>query len=224
MSDAPVLLIVAKAPVAGLAKTRLAADVGEHAAADLAAASLLDTLGAARATGWPVAVALTGDLSQAARQEQVRAALLACTLMAQRGSTLGERLAAAHADTAHAYRTAPGVLQIGMDTPQVGAEDLRAAFRLLTAYGSVLGPTSDGGWWALGLVDAQAASCLVDVPMSREDTLRSTAAALRQRGMTPAFAGSLVDVDGVSDARQVAHYHPELLFSAAWRASRALTP
>ena len=38
--------MVAKAPVPGLAKTRLAASIGAEAAADVAAAALLDTLDA----------------------------------------------------------------------------------------------------------------------------------------------------------------------------------
>ena len=36
------VLVVAKAPVPGLAKTRLAVSVGDRAAADIAAAALLD--------------------------------------------------------------------------------------------------------------------------------------------------------------------------------------
>jgi len=64
---APVaLLIVAKAPIPGLAKTRLAATLGDVAAADIAAAALLDTLDAVSAT--PVArrvVAMTGIVGDA---------------------------------------------------------------------------------------------------------------------------------------------------------------
>ena len=51
-----VVLVVAKAPVPGQAKTRLAASVGDRAAADIAAAALLDTLDAVAAAplrrGW----------------------------------------------------------------------------------------------------------------------------------------------------------------------------
>ena len=47
------VLVVAKAPVPGQAKTRLAAAVGDQAAADIAAAALLDTLDAVAAA--PVA-------------------------------------------------------------------------------------------------------------------------------------------------------------------------
>ncbi|MBX9920944.1 MAG: glycosyltransferase, partial [Mycolicibacterium frederiksbergense] len=60
------VLVVAKAPVPGLAKTRLAAAVGDMMAADIAAAALLDTLDAVAAA--PVSrrvVALTGDLRMA---------------------------------------------------------------------------------------------------------------------------------------------------------------
>ncbi|MBV8177250.1 MAG: glycosyltransferase, partial [Mycobacterium sp.] len=68
MSVVPVtLLVVAKAPVPGRAKTRLAATVGDQLAAEIAAAALLDTLDAVAAT--PVAtrvVALTGELADAA--------------------------------------------------------------------------------------------------------------------------------------------------------------
>jgi glycosyltransferase A (GT-A) superfamily protein (DUF2064 family) len=219
MTDSPVLLIVAKAPVPGLAKTRLAAAVGASAAADLAAACLLDTLDATRATGWPVVVALTGDLDMSARRDAVCEALLGVLVVPQRGPTFAARLAAAHADAATACPDAAGILQIGMDTPQAGAAHLEAAQRLMRAHGSVLGPAPDGGWWLLGLADAAAADCLADVPMSRRDTCASTVQALRGRGLTPAFADTLEDVDQASDAERVAHIHPRLRFAAAWRAT-----
>ncbi|EUA53292.1 hypothetical protein I550_4928 [Mycobacterium intracellulare 1956] len=62
MTALPVtLLVVAKAPEPGRAKTRLAASVGDRVAAEIAAAALLDTLDAVADA--PVAarvVALTG--------------------------------------------------------------------------------------------------------------------------------------------------------------------
>ena len=57
------VLVVAKAPVPGLAKTRLAASIGADAAADVAAAALLDTLDAVAAASVQArVVALVGDL------------------------------------------------------------------------------------------------------------------------------------------------------------------
>ena len=221
MIASPVLLVVGKAPVAGLAKTRLARDVGAHAAADLAAASMLDTLDTARASGWPVLVALTGDLAAAARRDAVREALAGCVVVSQRGTTFGARLASAHADAARTFASAPGVVQIGTDTPQVGIGDLAAAHRLLMSCGSVVGPATDGGWWVLGLTDATDATCLMDVPMSRGDTCASTVKALRARGLSPGITATLDDVDCAADAERVALDHPELRFAAAWRAALA---
>ena len=58
------LLVIAKAPVVGLAKTRLAPDFGSVHAARIAAASLLDTLDAVyRTPARRRIVALTGDLA-----------------------------------------------------------------------------------------------------------------------------------------------------------------
>ena len=139
MSVLPVtVLVVAKAPVPGRAKTRLAATVGDRAAADIAAAALLDTLDAVAAT--PVAarvVALTGDLDAAGRCRRDPARLEAFTVIPQRGDDFADRLANAHADAAE--RSAHPVLQIGMDTPQVTAELLADCARRLLDAPAVLG-------------------------------------------------------------------------------------
>lgn len=213
-------LVVAKAPVPGFAKTRLAATVGVDTAADLAAAALLDTVAACRATGWPVVVALTGDPADAARADAVASALAGCTVLPQRGDGFGERLAAAHADALAAVPHASAVLQVGMDTPQLRADHLAAALGLLEDHEAVLGPATDGGWWLLGLRDPSMAGCLVDVPMSTGRTGAYTVTALRERGMRVASAAELLDVDDSGDAALVAGAHPHLLFSAAWRSLR----
>ncbi|GAA3522438.1 DUF2064 domain-containing protein [Aeromicrobium panaciterrae] len=170
----PTLLIVAKAPVAGLAKTRIAQTIGDEAAAELAAAALLDTLDAAAAVGWPLVVAMTGDLTQAARFGEITEALREPTLIEQRGDGLGQRIAHAHAD-ADGGR---GVVQVGMDTPQVTVEDFLDAGRLVDAGHRTIGLADDGGWWLLGLPDGADAAALADVPMSQADTGALTEAAL----------------------------------------------
>ena len=89
-------LVVAKAPVAGRAKTRLGAEIGMAAAADLAAAALLDTLDACRAAfgAGRCHLALTGDLAGAARGRRDRpAALAGWTVFEQVGDELRRRLA-----------------------------------------------------------------------------------------------------------------------------------
>ncbi len=202
MSVLPVtVLVVAKAPEPGLAKTRLAATVGERVAADIAAAALLDTLDAVAAA--PVVarvVALTGDLGAAAGAAEIAGRLESFTVVGQRGEGFGDRLANAHADAA-----ADGhpVLQIGMDTPQVTAGLLaRCAQRLLEAP-AVLGLARDGGWWVLGVTAPAMAECLRFVPMSQPDTGTLTVKALHANGIAVASVERLADFDVVGDVGAV---------------------
>lgn len=197
------LLVVAKAPVPGFAKTRLCPPVTPEQAADLAAAALLDTLDAVAATPGAVpVVAVTGDFSAAARASELAAALRPMTVIRQRGNGFAQRLVNAHDDAAS--RGLP-VLQIGMDTPQVTPDLLAASAALLTSdREAVLGPAEDGGWWALGHGNPTATRVLADVPMSREDTGARTLDALTEAGLTTTLLEELSDVDTMADAERVA--------------------
>jgi glycosyltransferase A (GT-A) superfamily protein (DUF2064 family) len=195
------LLVVAKAPVPGRAKTRLAASVGDCVAADIAAAALGDTLDAVAAA--PVAVrvvALAGELDGAANAAEIRRQLESFAVIAQRGNDFAGRLANAHADAA-----ADGhpVLQIGMDTPQVTPELLTECGRQLCATPVVLGLARDGGWWALGVHTPASAQCLRTVPMSQPNTGVLTANALRSKGFDVRFVKELADFDVVDDVAVV---------------------
>lgn len=192
-------LIVAKAPVPGLAKTRLAAALGDRVAAGIAAAALLDTLDAVADTPLTAkVVAMTGDLASACQSEAIRERLSGFTVVEQRGDSFADRLANAHADAASAAGPMP-VLQIGMDTPQVTAELLTRCARALLGAHAVVGPARDGGWWLLGVADAATAECLRLVPMSRSDTGAMTYAALLQTGSPVIVLEELADVDTVAD-------------------------
>lgn len=197
------VLVVAKAPVPGLAKTRLAVTVGFELAAVIAAAALLDTLDAVLAT--PVSarvVALTGDLDEVHNSAVLRARLAEFTIVEQRGDSFAERLAHAHADAAAAVGDRP-ILQIGMDTPQVTADLLTRCAHTLLGAEAVLGPARDGGWWLLGVRTAAMADCLREVPMSRDDTGALTRKALQDRGINVVLVDELADVDTVADVEAV---------------------
>jgi glycosyltransferase A (GT-A) superfamily protein (DUF2064 family) len=213
------LLVLAKAPEPGLVKTRLCPPLTAEEAADLAAAALLDTLDAVRAVpgGRPV-VALTGRLDRAARRAGLRGALRDLPTRPQRGADLGHRIAAAHRDAA---RLLPGraVLQLGMDTPQVGPDLLADAAAPLLAeprtVDAVFGPATDGGWWALGLHDPRAAIVVADVATSRDDTGERTLRALRAAGLRVGLLPELTDVDTAADAVAVSSAAPDTRFAAA---------
>ncbi len=212
------ILVVAKAPVPGLAKTRLGAVVGNEAAAELAAAGLLDTLEASRSATPDCVIALTGDVDHAARSHEIRAALADWTVVRQRGEGFAERLVNAHRDAGEG-----AVLQIGMDTPQVTAAMLTEAASLLEQHDAVVGPADDGGWWVLGRHSADQVDAVRGVPMSTETTCKDTERALTSQGLDVGTTRTLQDVDLVADAQEVADGAPHTRFAQVWRAQGEIT-
>ncbi|WP_433575896.1 TIGR04282 family arsenosugar biosynthesis glycosyltransferase [Nocardia brasiliensis] len=197
------LLVIAKAPIAGFAKTRLSPPLTPREAATVAAAALLDTLDAVlRSEVRHRVVAFTGDLSAAECGDELARALELFEVVPQRGAGFGARLANAHADAA---RFGAPVFQIGMDTPQIGPDTLTAAARALVAGdGALLGPAEDGGWWGLGLPTPQPARVLEHVPMSTDRTGELTRKALQQCGYAVTSLRQFSDVDTFADAQRVA--------------------
>ena len=143
------ILVVAKAPIPGEAKTRLCPRFTPVEAADLAAASLLDTLAAVRSAGVDTRIiALSGDLTRAQRGAEIGSMLADFTVIPQKGDGLAERLIGAHSDAA-AIAAVP-VLQIGMDTPQVSAGLLNRAAARLTEPNIRCGLRSRNRWRMVG--------------------------------------------------------------------------
>ncbi|GGL36437.1 DUF2064 domain-containing protein [Phycicoccus endophyticus] len=209
---------MAKAPVPGRAKTRLAAGVGDEEAAELAAAALLDTVETA-ARVWPRGrrvLALAGDLAGATREAELRAAVADWHVVPQGGASFAQRLVDGHRQ---AHRLAGGpVVQVGMDTPQVTPAVLRGVATLAREHAApVLGPALDGGWWVLVTTHPHQARVLAGVPMSRPDTGRLTAAALDAAGHPPLEGPLLRDVDELEDAVAVAAQAPRTRFARRWR-------
>jgi uncharacterized protein len=198
------LVTIAKAPVPGLVKTRLCPPCTPRQAAELAQASLDDTLATAQASA-------AAERLLALEGEPGAWLPSGWRVTAQRGAGLDERLAAAFADAGGGP-----TLLIGMDTPQVTAELLDGAIARLQAPGvdAVLGPAPDGGYWAIGLrrPDPQA---FVGVPMSEPDTGERQLARLRERGLRCQLLPRLRDVDDIADARAVARSAPHTRFARA---------
>ena len=215
------VLVVAKAPVPGRVKTRLGAEVGEAAAAELAAAALLDTLEAALCCGR--AGPLPPRAGRRPRRWRPQCASSATRSPGgpstrRRGDDFGERLAHAHA------AVGPGpVVQVGMDTPQLTAGPARAVAGGLDDHDAVLAPAEDGGWWVLALRDPAAPGALrrrADV--HPHDVRRHPR---RARGRRPRVAGAeeLTDVDTLADAQLVARAAPGTRFATIWARTTALS-
>jgi rSAM/selenodomain-associated transferase 1 len=192
--------VVAKAPVAGRVKTRLGPPCTPEEAARLATAALVDTLAAARAScADRVVVALDGDPGDWLPP--------GCVVVPQRGADLAERLAAAWVDAG-----GPGV-QIGMDTPQVTADDLDAALDALDRHDAALGLACDGGWWAIALRRPDP-SVFRGVRTSRADTGARQLERLLALGLDVAPLPRRRDLDRFDDAVAVARQAPDSAFAA----------
>ena len=210
------MLVLAKAPVPGEVKTRMCPPATAEQAAQVAAAAFRDTLDAVLAMPdvAPV-VALTGDLARAVDAAALAEQLRGATVLPQRGATLGQRIAAAYADTAVVAGQRP-VLQIGMDTPQVDAALLSHCLDVLDGdrVDAALGLARDGGWWILGVRHPELAELIAGVPTSCPDTGERTLAVLRAAGCRVALLPELSDVDSWADAVTVATQAPDGRFAA----------
>jgi len=202
------LLVIAKAPLPGFAKTRLIPELGEAGASRVAEACLADTLWAvAEAPAARRVLVIDGEPGDWLPRVEDRG----FEVIPQRQGELGERLAGAFSDSA----AAPALL-IGMDTPQVTASLLEASVAALCDDGvdAVLGPASDGGWWAIGLRDGDP-SVFDDVPMSADETGERQAARLTALGLNYVDLEKLRDIDTFADAEAVAAVTPWTRMAAA---------
>lgn len=136
-----------KAPRPGAVKTRLAADIGDVAAAEAYRAM------AERVLAQTVPVA--GEYERCVffappdAEGELAAWLSGETLVAQQGADLGERMDGAFA---HAFaQGAEAVVLVGSDVPRLTRDHVVAAFDALARVPVVLGPATDGGYYLIGL-------------------------------------------------------------------------
>ncbi|MGI8457986.1 MAG: DUF2064 domain-containing protein [Propionibacteriaceae bacterium] len=213
MTRTRTVIVIAKQPVAGRSKTRLAPRFGDAGAADLAAAALADTCRAVTAAPAARRVlywqAFDADADVPAGFDVVP----------QTAGALERRLADAFAQTwrGQTPRDHPTLL-VGMDTPQLGA-DGRA--HLLDpdwdGADALLGLAPDGGFWAIGLRRGDPRQIFDGVAMSTDRTGAVQLARLHQLGLEVRLLPPLRDVDTPDDAAVIATQHPELDFSARYR-------
>jgi uncharacterized protein len=137
------ILVFARAPLAGRAKTRLATRLGEAGAARLQARLTARTLRTARDAGFAV-VELHATPSRTHRLLAFYGRRFQVEVKNQKGGDLGERM---HNALARALRRHRAVILIGTDCPALTPRDLRRAARLLRgSCDAVVAPAEDGGY------------------------------------------------------------------------------
>lgn len=198
------IMVIAKEPEPGRAKTRLTPPLTPRQAAEVAAACLADTLDEVRR--WPArrhVLVLDG-----ARIFDVPGEF---EIWPQADGGLDERLAAAF------ERSAAPSLLVGMDTPQLRREDVEATLRpdAWSQHDCWLGPAADGGYWALALADPDP-TLLRGVPMSTAGTCDAQCARLESAGLRVGLLRELRDVDTARDATAVAAMCTSRRFGQTW--------
>ena len=199
------LVVLAKEPLPGRAKTRLQSVFTPEEAAELAACSIEDTLHAVRES--------RASRKVLAWEGDPHPRNLEFVVLAQPSGSLNDRLTAAFAALLLEDGTAP-VLLIGMDTPQVTAGLLDMEWEGADA---VLGLSEDGGFWAVGLRDGDPRRVFDGIPMSTDRTGAAQLARLTSLGLSVKLLPPLRDVDVPGDAEHVAARYPWLLFSQRHR-------
>jgi rSAM/selenodomain-associated transferase 1 len=184
------VVVMAKHPVPGRVKTRLAATLGAEAAAALARAFVLDL--AARLAALPYRVTWAYWPAEA----DFAALVPGARCRPQRGTDLGTRMADAVA-YAFAEGTAP-VLVLGTDAPHLSAELLAEAAAALVEDDVVLGPADDGGYYLIGL-RAPAPVLFTGVEWGTARVLAETLARAREAGLRVHLLPPDFDVDLPAD-------------------------
>lgn len=198
------IVIFAKTPVPGLAKTRLSPVLGEQGAAELAERLLNHCVGQALAADiGPVELCVTPDTKHPIWHELTIPS--AVRWSEQGDGDLGERLERASQRVTAGSET---VLFIGTDCPGLTAARLHEAAETLQRHDSCLNPVSDGGYALLGLRH-HLPSIFRDMPWSTESVAQLTQERIRAAGRSLELLPPLHDIDEPRDLQWLpAHLHP----------------
>ena len=189
------ILVFVRAPEAGRVKTRLAAEIGDEAALRVYRRLAEHAVAEARGLGAEAAVRI--HFTPAEGGDAVRAWLGGgAAYLPQGDGDLGARMRAAFEA---AFAAGHGrVVIVGSDLPDLTADMLRRALRLLDAHAAVVGPAADGGYYLLGLRE-RVPGVFDGIAWSTGEVLGATLARLRAAGCEPAMLETLRDVDVAAD-------------------------
>ncbi len=189
-------MVLAKEPMPGCVKTRLAADLGADSAARLYRRLAEATVRAAtpRDGAWDLLVAFT----PASARLQMSLWLGDVPLWPQPEGDLGTRLRSAVVESL--ARGAHAVALVGSDLPGLTRETLEEAFDALERADLVLGPALDGGYYLLALRQPHA-GLFEGIAWSTSTVREQTEERARSAGLRVHTLSPLRDVDTLEDLR-----------------------
>lgn len=186
------LAVMAKAPVAGLAKTRLAPALGAEGAARLAARFLQHTLQQALASQLGPVHLFAAPHAEHPGFDAVDPRV---HRHAQVDGDLGLRMLEVFRQL---HGQAAGVLLMGTDAPGLDAAALQASAAALATHDAVAVPTRDGGYVLIGL--HQPSPALFEaMPWSTPAVMALTRRRALDAGLRLAEMPALVDIDEPAD-------------------------
>lgn len=194
MSDRNLLIVFAKPPIPGMAKTRLIPALGEEGAAAFYKNLLHHTLeNVCYNKQWDVQLWLAADLmpeffSDIKERYKV-------TLYYQRGKDLGERMYHALSDSLIHYQK---VALIGTDCPAIDSQLITETFMLLDDADLVISPAEDGGYVQIAARRVEK-FIFNNIEWGSERVLQQTQKALMTSGLSVAYTGVYWDIDMPQD-------------------------
>ena len=190
------LLVMAKRPQAGKAKTRLTPPLSPETAANLYESFLRDTLDLIRQVKDTQPVIAYLPESESEYFERLAPDF---DKILQDGGDLGERLA----DVTSAYLQMgfKKVVAMDSDSPNLPAQYLEQAFQKLETFDIVLGPCEDGGYYLIGL-KAPAPRLFREVQMSTPFVTKDTLKLAKQEGLSACLLPIWYDIDNDQDLRR----------------------
>ena len=193
-----VLMVFAKNPQPGKAKTRLEATLGEQQADAIYKGLLRYTLQQADSEQWDLQVWYSGGSQPHPILQQADAACIP-----QPAGDLGDRMKQAFA---HNFSRKEGpVVVIGSDCAQLTAPTIQKAFEALAdpEIDMVIGPSKDGGYYLLGL-SKPAETLFEKISWSTDTVFEATLMRAQEAGLRYRILSQLNDVDTEEDWKEVA--------------------
>lgn len=192
------IIIFAKAPQPGMAKTRLIPALGAEGAASLARRMLETTL--ERAVGaevGPVELCATPAITDPGWRDIPIPGSVEISVQGE--GDLGERLARA---AQRGLERNAAVMLIGCDCPELESTALRRAAHALQGVDVVMHPTADGGYALLGLRRFHP-GLFNDIPWSTSGVAHRTIQQVRALQWSLHVADMFSDVDEPADLRRL---------------------
>ncbi len=194
----PTLIIFGRYPVPGKVKTRLAAGLGPAGAAEvqrlLTERTIAVALKARRRKAFRIEFHTTGGSS---RQWKRWLKKFPLCFRPQAEGDLGQRINQA-IQTVFEQSGGPVVL-VGSDTADLHPEHIQAAFDGLEQHPAVIGPSTDGGYFMIGL--QRPVDIFSEIAWSTSRVLAQTRQRLKNLGLLHILLAPATDVDTVDVAR-----------------------